>query len=183
MFRLGLRDAHILAPLMGLTPDDLTGLSNLHALLQLPGRSSFSVRFDPPQPPTELARYEPPAEIADDDKPATEDATRAHRTGEPRVDPAEELWTQVIDRLDPDLSRNPRRNWWLQSIVGTRITDDRFEVIFDSDIVCDWFSQCHLDRLQAVVDDIAYGAFEVVARSAARIDHRPRGGPGGVQHV
>jgi hypothetical protein len=183
MFRLGLRDAHILAPLMGLTPDDLTGLSNLHALVQLPGRSSFSVVFDPPQPATELPRYERPADFDEDETAASDDASREHRIGEPPSDLAKELWAHVIDRLDPELSRNPRRNWWLQSIVGTRLNDDRFEIVFDSDIVCNWFSQCHLNRLQAVVDEIASDALQVVVRSAERVDSRAKGGSGGVQHV
>jgi DNA helicase HerA-like ATPase len=168
MFRLGLRDAHLLAPLMGVAPDDLTGLANLHALVQLPGRSAFSVRLDPPETAGELPQYATPTALAEACGPALDGVPARRQPGEVLLDPSEELWAEVIDRLDPDLSCNPRRNWWLQSIVRTRIDGDRFEIVFDSDIVCAWFSQCHLERVQAVVDDIAYGALEVVALSSGR---------------
>jgi hypothetical protein len=60
MFRLGTRDANSLAPSMGVAPNDLTGLSNLDALFQLPGRSAFTIHFDPLQPVSDLPHYGTP---------------------------------------------------------------------------------------------------------------------------
>jgi hypothetical protein len=169
MFRLGSRDAHLLAPLMGISPDDLTGLANLHGLIQLPGRSAFSIRFDPPDITEELPRYEPPTALAEAAGSAMRGLASGQPSGEPFHDESDELWAQAIDRLDPELSRDPRRNWWLQSIVGTRINDGQFEISFDSDTVCDWFTQTHLEHLQTVIDEITHGALEVVGRSTDRI--------------
>jgi hypothetical protein len=171
MFRLGLRDAHLLAPLMGVAADDLTGLSNLHALVQLPGRSAFSVRFDPPDGTDELPPYEPPAVLAPRDKREIERVpyrARLGATAERAPDGGEDLWAQVLDRLKPDSARNPRRSSWLQSVVGTRIAEDRFEIVFDSDFVSDWFAEYHLGLLQAVVSEITQGALDVVVRVSGR---------------
>jgi hypothetical protein len=171
MFRLGLRDAHLLAPLMGVSADDLTGLANLHALVQLPGRSAFSVRFDPPGNIDELPWYEMPQVLSHEAAAERQEVILR----EPRLAPAErgdgkgeELWAQVVERLTCDGAPNPRRNMWLQSVVSTWIKDDRFEVLFDNDFVRDWFSEYHLGLVQAVVTDLTRGELEVIARVAGR---------------
>ncbi len=172
MFRLGLRDAHLLAPLMGVTADDLTGLANLHALVQLPGRSAFSVRFDPPDMSDELPPYEKPPVLRPEPTRTNNRSpyrVRAGSSGESPPDDVEELWAQVLDRLNPEVAQNPRRNSWLQSVVGTRIAEDRFEVVFDSDFVCDWFTEYHLGLLQAVVSEITQGDLDVVVRVSGRV--------------
>lgn len=172
MFRLGLRDAHLLAPLMGVAAGDLTGLANLHALLQLPGRSTFSVGFDPPAAIGDLPPYGPPEVVLE--RATTENEAFSYSLPTTRVEgvaeESQEFWAQVLDQLNPDPAGNPRRNRWLQSVVGTRITGDQFEVVFDSDFVCDWFSQYHLGLVQAIVSDVAQEDLEVIVRVSGSDD-------------
>jgi hypothetical protein len=165
MFRLGLRDAHMLATLMGVTPDDLTSLANLHALAQLPGRSAFSVRLDPPDPVGELPGYKPPSKLGRKTVHAVE--PRSLRAGARRravaaQDAGEELWAQVVERLNPRRSLNPSHDAWIQSVVGTQLADGRFEILVDNDFMNDWIVERHLDVLQTLVADITQTDLEVV---------------------
>jgi hypothetical protein len=169
MFRLGLRDAHLLAPLMGVSANDLTGLANLHAVVQVPGQSAFSVRFDPPSNIDELPRYEVPQTLSHEAGAELQEVVRREPGSaptEPGDGDSEELWAKVIERIACDgAPPNPRRNMWLHSVVATRIKDDRFEVAFENDFVRDWFSEYHLGLVQAAVTDLTRGDPEVIARA------------------
>lgn len=66
IFRTGIADAHVLAPLTGIPATDLAGLPDLHAFVQIAGHAPFSVEFDRPSETPELASYEPPLSLTHD---------------------------------------------------------------------------------------------------------------------
>jgi hypothetical protein len=164
MFRLGMRDAHALAPLMGVGPDDLTGQANLTALAQLPGRSAFTVRFDPPPAADDLPPYRRPAQLDReyiDRAVGTASGADANRHV-PRQSTGHEIWSMVMDRLHPASSANRRLNSWTLSVLDTRLTDDRFEIVVEQDFMRDWIAERHLALLQRIVADVTQCDLDVV---------------------
>lgn len=161
MFRLGLRDAQMLSPLMGVAAEYLTDLKNLSALVQLPGKSTFTVTFDPPETVEELPAYEPPS-ILKPRPPARsllEDEPNVSRPVFELPDDRSELWQRIMadlrgsDELSEDEDSREEMLLWLDAVVlaleedGTgiilRVGDDRTAFVVRTSF---------LDAIQAAVD-------------------------------
>ena len=151
----------------------LTGLPNLHALVQLPGRSAFTVRLDPPDSVDELPHYSPPKKLASVDgsprnKPlrtreqrdageSLQVKARARRRALTQRNAGQELWSRVLERLNPDPSMNPRRNSWTRAVVSTQLSGDRFEILVEHGFMREWILERRIDLLQTAVTEITEG--------------------------
>ena len=97
-FRLGLRDAHVLAPLMGVSPADLASLPDLRAIVQGADGAAFTTHLDPPSSLPEPREYVPPPLLdalrSRPEEPAALFKEAAH-------DPSPSgLWPQIRARLE-----------------------------------------------------------------------------------